>query len=123
MCVSALGLQSIVDMRSREIEIVDKNGNKTLFEPNRVLELISLVCNDIDDDSKAEALYSRIEYSIFGGMTDNQLKMAIINAAEFYSQFDQDFIKVTKKLNSKLKIDGNLNDRAEKLVGFSNLLS
>ncbi len=124
MCISAIGLKTLVDPRSSEIEIIDKNGKKKPFDPDRILELISTVCRDINDDSKAKALYSRVEYSIFGGMSDNQLKCAIINAARFYSEFDHDFVKVAEKLVVKLKPDNNSSEqlKANLRIGFSNLI-
>ena len=120
MCISALGLKSLVDPRSREITILDKDGNKKNFDPDRVLELINTVCSDIADDSKVKALYSRIEYSIFGGMTDNQLKKSIINAARFYARFDDDFRGVAQKLVKELNyVKAPHHEFARQFNGFS----
>lgn len=120
MCISALGLKTLVDPRSREITIVDKHGSINNFDPDRILELINVVCSDIADDSKVKALYSRIEYSIFGGMTDNQLKKSIINAARFYARFDDDFRGVAKKLVRELNyVEESYQAPNKRFSGFS----
>lgn len=124
MCISAIGLKTLVDPRSREIMVFDKNGDKSYFDPERLLELINLVCRDIADDSKLEALYSRIEYSIYGGMTDYELKTSIINAAKFYARFDNDFRGIAEKLVKRLNYSKASRFKPEiKLRGFSSVVS
>ncbi len=103
MCVSALGLQSLINPEALDIMVVGKDGKKRPFEPQDILETISMICSTMSD-SKAELLYSRVEYSIFGGMTNDQLKRVVIKCAKYLAEFDSEFEQAFRKLNFKLDL-------------------
>lgn len=99
MCVSALGMKTLVNSRALEIMVVDKKGVKKPFDPQAILKIINTACEDLDSE-KTELLYSKVEYSIFGGMSEEELAKLVINSAKYYSEFYEGFDSVEKKLQS-----------------------
>ena len=99
MCVSALGMKTLVNPRALEIMIRDQKGMKKPFDPKALLKIINTACEDLDSD-KTELLYSKVEYSIFGGMSEEELKKLTINSAKYYEEFYPEFGGVAKKLAS-----------------------
>lgn len=117
MCVSALGLQTLINPKALDIMVIGKDGKKKPFEPQDILETISMICSTMSD-TKAELLYSRVEYSIFGGMTNDQLKRLVIKCAKYLAEFDNEFDEAVRKLNIELDISPNNTYPLPSSVGF-----
>ncbi len=101
MCVSALGLKSIINPNTLDIYIIDHAGNKKQYNPDKVLKTIAEACQDIEDSSKAEQLYSKIESSLYNGMTVEELNQVILASSAYYLTFDRDFESITNHLTAK----------------------
>ncbi|HVZ11925.1 MAG TPA: hypothetical protein VG965_02755 [Patescibacteria group bacterium] len=97
MCVSALGMKTLINPRAQEIAITGSNGVKKNFDPKALLKIINVACADLDS-KKTELLYSRVEYSIFGGMSEEELKDLTINSSKYLEPFYPEFAPVSKKL-------------------------
>ena len=125
MCISALGLKGISNPFSHDIEVVGENGVKKQYDPKFVLGMIDSSYQDLSDPWKIEQLYSRIEASIFGGISENEIIKKTLDAASFYAEYDREFEVVSSKLNKKLKplVKSSKNKRKVKMKGFSYLLT
>ncbi len=102
MCVSALGLKNIINPNVLDIYILYNNGSKKQYNPDTVLEIISQACQDTKDVSKAEQLYSKIESSLFNGMTESELNKVIIDSSLYYLAFDRDYESISAHLTKTL---------------------
>ena len=102
MCISALGLKGISNPFSHDIQIIGDNGKKKFFDPKFVLKLIDSACEDLSDPWKIEQLYSRVEASIYGGISESEIKKIVLECASFYAKYDREFETVNLKLKSKI---------------------
>ncbi|HVZ67551.1 MAG TPA: hypothetical protein VG917_04805 [Patescibacteria group bacterium] len=103
MCISALGLKGISNPFSNNIPVFSEDGTLKNYDSKFVLRMIDKACEDLSEPWKIEQLYSRIEASIYGGITENQIIKLTLDTADFYALYDEEFIVVSAKLKKKLK--------------------
>ncbi len=126
MCISALGLKGISNPFSSNIPVFSEDGTLKSYDSKFVLSMIDKACEDLSDPWKIEQLYSRIEASIYGGITENQIIKLTLDAAAFYALYDKEFVivsdKLEKKLKSRVKREKNTLE-LYKMNGFSSVVS
>ena len=103
MCISALGLKNISNPFSHDIPVTSEDGSTKIYDSRFVLQMIDKACEDLSEPWKIEQLYSRIEASIYGGITENEIRKLTLDTASFYALYDKEFVIVSKKLSKKIK--------------------
>ncbi|HVT01228.1 MAG TPA: hypothetical protein VHE53_03270 [Patescibacteria group bacterium] len=126
MCISALGLKGISNPISNGIPVFSEDGKLKNYDSKFVLQMIDKACEDLSEPWKIEQLYSRIEASIYGGITENQIIKLTLDTADFYALYDKEFIVVSNKLKKKLEPlikEEEKSPTLYKMNGFSLVLS
>ena len=123
MCISALGLKGISNPFSHDIQVLGEDGVKKTFNPKFVLNMIENSCQDLTEPWKIEQLYSRIEATIYGGITENEIIKITLDTASFYAKYDPEFKVVSKKLSRQLspQIRPFESKAEKKMKGFAQL--
>lgn len=125
MCISALGLKGISNPFSHNIPVFSEDGTLKNYDSKFVLQMIDKACEDLSEPWKIEQLYSRIEASIYGGITENEIIKLVLDTSDFYALYDKEFVIVSKKLKSKLSSKVKIREkklRLYKMNGFSSVL-